>query len=298
MRTEEKSAAGETAAFFPGLFLGDGGAMVDAFRPWSSTWPRRKSSVLAAAGEMELIMCQCPIQSRNDRGRGSSVWMLSFSGEDSVPFPPSAYASTDGRDAALKIVIPLADRGGEEGLSTCPEPEEGDDGEPDRGEVGGFTSAVGVERHPFNTEGDRRGCHGGSEGSGTMLKIDSTSSVESTPSLLESNWWKTAVRNRLADGVSLHEAFKDNPLPSPDDDAVTDSGISRFRSSSYPNIRNILHGTSNLFWPMNTSKMARNPETVNFPFLTTASSAGLFFDTTFFHPAKSLSARGTRNALL
>ena len=92
--------------------------------------------------------------------------------------------STDGKEASLRMVSSLADRGslgpGDDGVV------DGDDGDVDLDDRS-TESNLGMEKHPRKISLARKGCHGGSDGSGMTENISKMSSVDKTPSLSESN---------------------------------------------------------------------------------------------------------------
>ena len=111
---------------------------------------------------------------------------------------PALDTSTEGRSSVLLIVISLAERGPRKDAATGG----GGDGVLDRDidtDPGGTSCAdsLGKEKHPPNTSWVRNGCQGGRDGSGTMAKMASMSSIDNLPSLSRSNWWKVAVKKFL-----------------------------------------------------------------------------------------------------
>ena len=90
--------------------------------------------------------------------------------------------STDGKEAPLRIVSSLVDSGsfgpGDDGVV------DGGDGDVDL-DARSIGSNFGIEKHPRKISLARRGCHGGIDGSGMTENIARTSSVDSTPSLSE-----------------------------------------------------------------------------------------------------------------
>lgn len=104
------------------------------------------------------MACHNPIHSRYDKGREMTL----------VKEPLTAEISTEGNDSPLTMVIPLADKDCDMFMA---EPEPPGELLELSGDETGDEGMMGRLKHPSNSSGARRGCHGGKAGSETIEKI-------------------------------------------------------------------------------------------------------------------------------